>query len=69
MTSIPTQITTEQRRAACRALGFPAALVHDLRVHRAGVRANVFVLDRESRRIAHGDAPLTAAVDIPFLDG
>lgn len=68
MTSIPTQITTDQRRAVCRALGLPAAQVLDLHVHREGVSAALFVLDREGRRITHGDEPLTSVVHIPIAE-
>ncbi|MFI6860177.1 hypothetical protein ACIBKZ_09725 [Streptomyces sp. NPDC050421] len=66
MTSIPTEVTLDQRRAACRALGLPPAMVADLHMHASdGVRADLYVLDREGRRIQHGAAPLTATVQIP----
>lgn len=69
MTTIPTEVTLDQRRAACRALGLPPAMVADLRVTAAdGVRASLYVLDREGRRIQHGAAPLTAAVEIPSAE-
>lgn len=70
MTTVPTQVTHEQRRDACRALGLPPGMVADLRLHpREGVRASLYVLDREGRRIAHGDQSLTADVHIPFAQG
>ncbi|MFJ2909366.1 hypothetical protein ACIO8F_08010 [Streptomyces sp. NPDC087228] len=69
MTTIPTEVTLDQRRAACRALGLPPAMVADLRLHaRDGVRAHLYVLDREGRRIQHGEQPLTAAVHIPAAE-
>jgi hypothetical protein len=69
VTKIPTHITTEQRRAAVRALGLPPALVQQLTVHQGdGVTAALYVLDREGRRIQHGEQPLTAAVQIPFAE-
>lgn len=69
MTTIPTEVTLDQRRAACRALGLPPAMVADLRLHaRSGVHASLYVLDREGRRIAHGEQLLTAAVHIPFAE-
>ncbi|WP_329219233.1 hypothetical protein [Streptomyces microflavus] len=69
MTTIPTEVTLDQRRAACRALGLPPAMVADLRLHaRDGVRASLYVLDREGRRIAHGEQLLTATVNIPFSE-
>lgn len=68
-TTIPTAITTEQRRAVCRALGLPAALVFDLRLHaRDGVHVSLYVLDREGRKVAHGEQPLTATVHIPLAE-
>lgn len=68
-TAIPTAITTDQRRAVCRVLGLPAALVLDLRMHaRNGVHASLYVLDREGRKIAHGEQPLTATVHIPLAE-
>ncbi|GAA3237225.1 hypothetical protein [Streptomyces lavendulae] len=68
-TAIPTELTVEQRRAICRVLGLPAAQVHELHVHaREGVRASLYVLDREGRRIVHGEQPLTAAVRIPLAE-
>ncbi|MGZ9931956.1 hypothetical protein ACXNSR_19015 [Streptomyces sp. NC-S4] len=67
-TAIPTAITLDQRRAACRALGLPPALVYDVRMHaRDGVDACLYVLDREGRRIHHGEQPLTATVHIPLF--
>ncbi|WP_032769816.1 hypothetical protein [Streptomyces sp. CNS654] len=68
MTTIPTEVTLDQRRAACRALGLPPAMVADLRLAREGVRASLYVLDREGRRIAHGEQLLTAAVHIPAAE-
>ncbi|MFD3790787.1 hypothetical protein [Streptomyces cyaneofuscatus] len=69
MTTIPTEVTLDQRRAACRALGLPPAMVATLQLHaRDGVRASLYVLDREGRRIAHGEQPLTAAVHIPAAE-
>ncbi|MCI4045469.1 hypothetical protein [Streptomyces sp. TRM75563] len=68
MTTIPTEVTLDQRRAACRALGLPPAMVADLRLAREGVRASLYVLDREGRRIQHGEQPLTAAVHIPTAE-
>lgn len=69
MTTIPTAVTLDQTRAACRALGLPPAMVADLRMHaRDGVRASLYVLDREGRRIQHGEQPLTAAIVIPLAE-
>lgn len=68
MTAIPTEVTLDQRRAACRSLGLPPAMVADLRLTREGVRADLYVLDREGRRIRHGEQLLTAAVRIPFAE-
>ncbi|AFU62142.1 hypothetical protein SV1_2 [Streptomyces phage SV1] len=69
MTSLPTHITTEQRRTALRALGLPPALVQTVTVHQGdGVTAALYVLDREGRRIQHGDRTLTADVSIPAAE-
>ncbi|MFI8817467.1 MULTISPECIES: hypothetical protein [unclassified Streptomyces] len=69
MTTIPTEVTLDQRRAACRALGLPPAMVADLRLHaRGGVHVALYVLDREGRRIQHGEQPLTATVHIPTAE-
>ncbi|MFH9295632.1 hypothetical protein [Streptomyces sp. NPDC017520] len=66
MTSLPTHITTDQRRAALRALGLPPALVQKVTLHQHdGMHAALYVLDREGRRIQHGDQALTATVRIP----
>ncbi|MGP3687380.1 hypothetical protein ACTVZO_22205 [Streptomyces sp. IBSNAI002] len=68
-TAIPTAITVDQRRAVCRVLGLPAAQVYDLHVHaREGVRASLFVLDREGRKMLHGEEPFTATVHIPLAE-
>ncbi|MFE4203946.1 MULTISPECIES: hypothetical protein [Streptomyces] len=68
-TAIPTTITLDQRRAVCRALGLPPALVFDVRLDaRDGVHASLYVLDREGRRIHHGEQPLTATVRIPLAE-
>ncbi|MGW7197231.1 hypothetical protein [Streptomyces chryseus] len=67
MTDIPTAITREQQRAACRALGLPPSLVRELRIDAtSGVRASLTVRDREGRAIAHGSEPLLATVHIPY---
>lgn len=65
MTAIPAAVTIEQRRAACRALGLPSALVRELRVTLAGVDAVLLVRDREGRTITHGTDALTTTVHIP----
>lgn len=68
-TAIPTVITVDQRRALCRVLGLPAAQVYELHVHaREGVRASLYVLDREGRKMLHGEEPLTATVHIPLAE-
>ncbi|MER7726399.1 hypothetical protein [Streptomyces sp. NPDC096323] len=68
MTTIPTSVTLDQRRAACRALGLPPALVQSLTVRGDGATAALYVLDREGRRISHSGAPLTATVSIPLAE-
>ncbi|APD18534.1 hypothetical protein SEA_PICARD_2 [Streptomyces phage Picard] len=69
MTSLPTHITTDQRRTALRALGLPPALVQSVTVDQGdGVTASLYVLDREGRRIRHGDEVLTADVRIPAAE-
>ncbi|MEV0445951.1 hypothetical protein AB0I84_31570 [Streptomyces spectabilis] len=66
MTEIPTTLTTDQRRAACQALGLAPSLVHELTLGPDGLRALLNVRDREGRIIKHGPDPLTTTVHIPY---
>ncbi|MFG2650951.1 hypothetical protein [Streptomyces sp. NPDC048436] len=68
MTEIPTAITTDQRRAACQALGLPPSLVNELTLDAEGLRASLLVRDREGRIITHGRAALTTTVRMPFTE-
>ncbi|WP_399088004.1 hypothetical protein ACGH2B_12450 [Streptomyces sp. BBFR2] len=66
-TAIPAVITNEQKQAAARALGIPVSLVYEVTLHATdGVRAELFLRDREGRVVAHGGEPLTATVRIPY---
>jgi hypothetical protein len=67
MTDIPVALSTEQVRTVCRALGLPPSLVRSVHLDvDDGVRALLYVRDREGRRITHGDDVLTTTVHIPF---
>ena len=69
MTSIPTRVTLDQRRAVARTLGLPPALLRTVTVDATeGVTATLLVRDREGRTITHGDGPLTTTVRIPCDD-
>ncbi|MFD4371507.1 hypothetical protein ACFWPY_07935 [Streptomyces sp. NPDC058527] len=69
MTTIPTRVSLDQRRAVARTLGLPAALLRTVTVDAdQGVTATLFVKDREGRTIRHGDGPLTTTVHIPCGD-
>ncbi|MFF3353372.1 hypothetical protein ACFYWN_12105 [Streptomyces sp. NPDC002917] len=71
MTTIPAALSKEQARAVFstvfRTLGFPPSLVHSVHLDvDDGVRALLYVRDREGRRINHGDDVLTTTIHIPF---
>ncbi|MEI5099007.1 hypothetical protein RB200_10655 [Streptomyces sp. PmtG] len=66
MTEVPTTITTDQRRAACQALGLAPSLVHEVTLGPDGLRASLNVRDREGRIITHGTTALTTTVHIPY---
>lgn len=66
MTEVPTTITTDQRRAACQALGLAPSLVHEVTLDADGLRASLYVRDREGRIITHAAAALTTTVRIPY---
>ncbi|MEW2573640.1 hypothetical protein [Streptomyces sp. NPDC047070] len=66
-TALPATITHEQKQAAARALGIPVSLLREVTVHATdGVRAELFLRDREGRIVSHGDEPLTTTVHIPY---
>ncbi|MEU3712916.1 hypothetical protein [Streptomyces catenulae] len=66
-TTIPAVITNAQKQAAIRAFGIPASLVCEITLHATeGVRAELFLRDREGRIVSHGGDPLTTTLRIPY---